>query len=104
MPHRLVVGIGWMVAVVLAGAPTRAESLPTCRVRLITSGTAKSLPSHVVQEVESWTDARSRGSVLVHDIAEADVLLELRQSRFLWWLPPQRPSDGLEDRGNGRGR
>ena len=86
----------------LSAGPAAADTLPSCRVRLIGADGIER-KSGVLREVESWLDVREFGCTLVPTTDQADVLLELTKHTFTiaadgsarqqWWFVARRFAD-----------
>ena len=81
MTGRTILYSGAALVIMAAATSARAQSLPTCRVRVVKSAATEAVAKSVVSQVEQWVDAHERGCSLVSSIDEADVLLELHGYR-----------------------
>ncbi len=92
----------------LSNASLAADGLPQCRVRVVKSAKADALSRELAKEVEGWVGLHAAGCVLVPSIQEADLLLELHDSRFKvqgdgmpvqeWWFVVRNLREAVPDR------
>jgi hypothetical protein len=81
MSRMLRVAAGNALGLLVLAGTVYGDGLPLCRVRVVRSAATETVAKSVLRQVEGWVDVRERGLKLVPSIDEADVLLELNESR-----------------------